>query len=255
MRPSTAGFERTSDGICARAPCSVYLRRDPPAQRYAPVVPDPHIRPATADDASFLAWVMQEADRMGGTVGGLDLIFNERESSRLELLASIACSEIDSVSHYSRFVVAEVGGVPAAALAGYVPDGIPAGSGARVTEQAARQAGWTADAIESLLERAARYVSAPYFRVPIPGDTLRVEWVATRPEFRGRGLNRALHEALFERGRASGLRTAHVGTAIGNQPAIAAYRAVGFEAYAEVRHRDYEAIFGHPGHIYLRRDL
>ena len=192
---------------------------------------------------------------MGGPVGGLDLIFNEGEASRLELLASIASSYIDSVSHYSRFLVAELGGVRAAALAGYVPDEIPAGSGARATEQAAMQAGWSADAIEALLGRAARYLSAPYFRVPIPGDTLRVEWVATRPEFRGRGLNRALHEALFERARASGLRTAHVGTAIGNEPAIAAYRAAGFEPYAEVRHRDYQAMFGHPGHLYLRRDL
>jgi ribosomal protein S18 acetylase RimI-like enzyme len=218
-------------------------------------VPDPRIRPATTDDAAFLAWVMQEADRMGGAVGGLDLIFNQGEVSRLGLLALIARSDVDSVSHYSRFVVAEVDGVPAAALAGYVPDEIPAGSGTRAIQHAAMTAGWPADAIEALLERAARYTSAPYFRIPIPGDTLRVEWVATRAEFRGRGLNWALHEALFERARASGLRTAHVGTAIGNEPALAAYRAVGFQPYAEVRHRDYEAVFGRPGHVYLRRDL
>ena len=192
---------------------------------------------------------------MGGAVGGLDLIFNDGESTRLELLAAIACSDLRSVSHYSRFLIAEVGGVPAAALAGYVPDEIAAGSGTRAIEHAALAAGWASDAIEALLERAARYTSTPYFRVPIPGDTLRVEWVATRPEFRGRGLNRALHEALFERGRASGQRTAHVGTAIGNEPALAAYRAVGFQPFAEVRHRDYEAVFGRPGHVYLRREL
>ncbi len=114
---------------------------------------------------------------------------------------------------------------------------------------------WPPAEVDALLERASRFGSAPYFRVPIPGGTLRVEWVATGPEFRRRGLNRVLHEALFEQARASGLRTAHVGTSIGNDAAIAAYESIGFERYAEVRHRDYEMTFGRPGHFYFRRNL
>lgn len=216
---------------------------------------DVRLRPATPGDAPFLAWVMQEADRMGGPVGGLDLIFNVGEARRREFLARIATSEVDSVGHASRFLVAEVDGAAAAALSGYVPDEIPADAVDRVLRREASLLGWSDSELDALLERAARYTSAPYFRVSIPGDTLRVEWVATRAEFRGRGLNRALHEALFARGRASGLRTAHVGTAIGNDAAIAAYRAAGFEPFAEVRHRDYEAVFGRPGHIYFRREL
>jgi len=56
-------------------------------------------------------------------------------------------------------------------------------------------------------------------------------------------------------GRAKGLHTSHVGTAIGNAPAIAAYRAAGFEPYAEARHVDFEAIYGRPGLVFFRRDL
>jgi hypothetical protein len=46
-----------------------------------------------------------------------------------------------------------------------------------------------------------------------------------------------------------------VGTYLGNEPAISAYRGVGFEFMAEVRHVDYESKFGAPGSIYFRRNL
>jgi ribosomal protein S18 acetylase RimI-like enzyme len=80
-------------------------------------------------------------------------------------------------------------------------------------------------------------------------------WVTARPEFRKRGLVRQLLEATLELGAARGLATAHVATYLGNEPAISAYRSVGFEFMAEVRHVDYESKFGAPGSIYFRRRL
>jgi ribosomal protein S18 acetylase RimI-like enzyme len=216
---------------------------------------EPRVRTATPEDARFLAWVMQEADRMGSEVGALDLIFDVGEERRLEFLARVAVSELDSTGHYSRFLVAELAGQPAAALSGYVPDDLASEDVPLLLRSVAAELGWSEPEVNRLVERAARFTSSTFFRVQLPGGTLRVEWVATRPEFRGRGLNRALLETLFERGRASGLRTAHVGTSIGNHPAIAAYQSAGLVPYAEVRHRDYEAMFGRPGHIYFRRDL
>ena len=51
------------------------------------------------------------------------------------------------------------------------------------------------------------------------------------------------------------LATAHVGTYIGNAPAVATYRRAGFEAFAELRHLDYERRFKAPGLVFLRQAL
>jgi hypothetical protein len=70
----------------------------------------------------------------------------------------------------------------------------------------------------------SRFLSSQFFRVSLPGDALRVEWVATRPEFRRRGLVFALLMRLLDDARAGGLREAYVGTAIGNAGALGVYQ-------------------------------
>ena len=217
-------------------------------------VETPAIRPATAGDARFLAWVMQEADRMGGVTSSTDLVFDFGEERRLEFLARLAVSSADSYYHYRRFLIAEVDGEPAAALAGYVPDELPPDSFTTVVRAEATAAGWADSELTDVLRRD-RYFSSHYFRVAIPGDALRVEWVATQPEFRQRGLSVALLERLLDRGRADGLRIAYVGTAIGNEPAQRTYEAAGFRVFAESRHVDFEAIYGTPGLVFLRREI
>ena len=214
----------------------------------------PAIRPATAADAPFLAWVMQEADRMGGVVSSTDLVFDFGEKRRLDFLARLAVSDADSYYHYRRFLIAEVDGEPAAALAGYVPDELPPDSFIAVVREEGARAGWTDSELMEVLSRD-HYFSSHYFRVAIPGDSLRVEWVATRPEFRRRGLIAALLQRLLFHGRQRGLRNAYVGTAIGNEPAQRAYESAGFEVFAECRHVDFEAIHAAPGLVFLRRQL
>ncbi len=44
---------------------------------------------------------------MGAEVGALDLILDIGEDQRLDFLARMAVSEVDSTAHYSRFLVAE----------------------------------------------------------------------------------------------------------------------------------------------------
>ena len=89
----------------------------------------------------------------------------------------------------------------------------------------------------------------------MPEDTLRVEWVYTDPSRRGIGVSSTLIAELLGRARDDGIATAHVGTYIGNAPALATYRRAGFAEFAECRHVDYEAQFGAPGLVFLRRAL
>ena len=76
---------------------------------------------------------------MGGPVGGLDLIFDENEASRLDILARLTVSKVDSVSHFSRFLVAELDAIPAAALMGYRPNEFASGAAPRSHSHGGKQ--------------------------------------------------------------------------------------------------------------------
>lgn len=217
--------------------------------------PELRMRDAVAEDAAFLAWIMQEADRMGGPVGSLDLIFSRPDPSRLEILARLAVSETDSTFHHRRFLVAEVDGSPAAALCGYVPQDLRPEAYASAIHLALHEVGQPESEIQRVIDVSRNVRSSAFFSVQVPGDALIVEWVATRPEARGRGVMASLLAALLERARAVGTHAAHVATAIGNEPAIRAYRSAGFRIFAEARHSEFEATYGVPGLVFLRQTL
>lgn len=89
----------------------------------------------------------------------------------------------------------------------------------------------------------------------IPDDAWVLEWVAARPEFRRRGLVRALLEHTLETGRRAGHRTAVIGILIGNEPALRAYQKVGFRLCDERRRREFADRMGAPGTAQLRLEL
>jgi ribosomal protein S18 acetylase RimI-like enzyme len=210
------------------------------------------IREAREPDAPFLAWALQESDRGHVGVGSWDIAFPGPDAERLAILEELVREAAGSYVHWSLFLVATVDGVPAASVAGYVPSEMSDNGFFEHCCRVMSRRGWPEEQVREALAGAR---SRDYYSVPIPEDTLRVEWVAARPEFRKRGLVRKLLETTLERGAARGLATAHVATYLGNEPAISAYRGVGFEFMAEVRHVDYESKFGAPGSIYFRRSL
>ena len=78
-------------------------------------------------------------------------------------------------------------------------------------------------------------------------DAWIVEWVATRPEYRGKGLVRALLHEILDRGRERGHAQAQIAVLIGNTPAQRAYEGVGFRVADEKTHPDFERAVGSPG--------
>jgi translation initiation factor 4G len=213
---------------------------------------DTIIRSAREDDAPFLAWVMQEADRGHVGIGSWDVLLPGEDAPRLEIIEELIREGEGSYVDWRLFLVAEIGGERGGAVAYYVPKQHPNERFVDALIRVLGRRGWSQERVSEALGPA---FSKSYFSVPIPADTFRVEWVATEPEFRGRGLNRLLLEKLLERARADGHRTAHVATYWGNEPAIRAYESAGFRRYAEVRHADYERVFKAPGLVYLRCNL
>jgi ribosomal protein S18 acetylase RimI-like enzyme len=211
------------------------------------------IRAARAEDAPFLAEVVLSAGRSHVATSFWDLFLAAPEPEILDFLArGFLLAPFRSWWHHAHFLIAEVGGVPAAALSGFAPDD----PGLHPPEEALRDAvrvfGWSDAELEAGLRRANAFFTCT--TSPSPGAWL-VENVATSPAFRRRGLVAALVPAVLERGRAAGHPLAQLTVFIGNQPAQCAYEAAGFAVVGERRHAAFEAAVGCPGLARMERPL
>lgn len=203
------------------------------------------VRAAREDDIELIAWVQQEAARSHLPLGLWDFAFPGPEAERLRIIARIAGARTRSSSHWSRFVVAEVEGAAAGALAGY---GEPPGAAGEAWVQALWEAldaeGWSRERREAMLARLAPlWTCMP----DAPGQAWVVEWAATRPGYRGRGVMGALLAAIVRRGRDLGHARVQLGVLIGNHRARRVYERAGFRVVEETRHPAFAAAVGSPG--------
>jgi translation initiation factor 4G len=203
------------------------------------------IRGATLADTAFLAWVQQEASRSHLPFGFWDLAIPGPDEYRLRIVERICRAEARSFSHWSRFLVAEVNGEPAAALSAY--DDAKAATGElffAALIEALTAEGWNEARLGAMQQRLVPFLTCAPEQ---PDETWVVEWVATLPAHRGKGLTRALLGAILEAGRQRGYTAFQIGVLIGNTAAQRAYEGVGFSVVEEKRDPAFEATFGTPG--------
>ena len=209
-------------------------------------------RSASADDAPFLAWVMQEAARSHLERGIWDFAFPGEDEQRLELLAKIATTERIHFAHFTRFRVLEIDGEPASALSAYENSEHGLEQLTLGMAETFAQLGWSPDEMLAVRDRSASFAATGY---PNPDGLWIVEWVATRPEFRGRSLIRRLLREILDLGREQGFERAQIGYLLGNTRAKSAYEGVGFEWVEDHRHPAFEEDYGTPGIARMQRDL
>ncbi len=213
---------------------------------------DVRIRRGHAEDAEFLAWVMLAASRAHMTRGLWDLIIGADEGRCLDYLKRLSLAEPRSLYHCESFLVAEADGIPAAALSGFSIQDAWAIAG-KAMSNVQRDLGWSEE------QTAASYQHAgPIWANCLPPDggaDFAIESVATVPEYRQRGLVRALIGEVLGTARAGGCRLAQIVTYIGNEAAIAAYEKCGFDLRHEKRCRDMENVLQTPGFVRLLRRL
>jgi len=209
------------------------------------------IREATPDDAAFLAWVKLIAARSHLTYGAWDHILELPEAKTLVFLENLCLSDAVHWCHYSRFLVAEVDGEPAAALCAFDPQ-LHGGHALDVeVVRLLRQSESQAD----MREGAGRAAAVGSCMPDYADGAWVVENVATRPAFRGRGIVQDLLDAALDRGREQGFRRGQIAVLVGNETARRAYLRAGFEPDLEKRHPDFAAALGCPGIERLLRDL
>ncbi len=203
----------------------------------------PVIRPARPQDAGFLAWTILTAGRAHLERGWYDIALELPEREALDVLARLVMSRTPCWWRYSNFLLAEVDGVRAGALCAFAaPEGW--GSSEAALAEATAQLGWGPQELADVWDRGG-YVFTCTF-----GETGRcwvVENVATRPEYRGRGVMGALLRAALDKGRVQGLPEAQLSFLIGNAAAERAYLKAGFLPAGEQRHPVFEAATGAPG--------
>jgi translation initiation factor 4G len=210
-----------------------------------------NFRPATPDDSHFLGWAMFMAARGHLPVGWFDIVLQRPIEFGVAFCARLANAQARSWWHHSFFTIAEVDGTPAAAACAFPDDAPYRVSGEAMAEASDRMGIGKA-------EQAKLWPRGRFMMSATTGedDCWTIENVATWPDYRGKGIARALIAHMLDDMRAAhGPSRAQISVLIGNAPAEAAYRACGFEFAEEKRAKDFEAAMGTPGIRRLARDL
>ena len=212
------------------------------------------IRPATAADAAFLAITTLIASRSHVNWGIFDVLFPRSEELRLRFVERMVTAEPRSFHHYVHFLVAEVGGQPAAALCAFTEDARIWDDLQQARTSVVRALGIDEDEWAAAEERAApaRALAAS---ASAPIGAWEVEWVGTLPQYRRRGLVNGLLKAILEKGLRTGHSLAEVSVLIGNYPAQRAYEHAGFVTYEDYCSPEFEVLMRAPGGRKLRQML
>ena len=213
------------------------------------------VRRATAADVDLLAWVMLAASRSHLDRGLWEYLNDHDEAQTLDFLRGCTTSSAVHLFHHSLFLVAEVDGEVGAAMCGY--DSTTQGFdvfGPVLGEVS------TANGVDmgdpDYGRRLGVMLSGFVSDHDGPdGPRWVIENVATKPEFRRRGLTDALLHELLGHGRERGFEHAQIGVYLGNERARRAYLKAGFEVVAEVRSAEFERDLGCPGTELLLQPL
>jgi ribosomal protein S18 acetylase RimI-like enzyme len=210
------------------------------------------IVPARKEHIPLVAWVVMAANRSHLPKGMWDFNIGGSEEDVLRYLEVLADTEAVHWAHYSLFKVAEVDGVPAAGMCGFFENDLGPASMMAGAAEVNQKMGRSVEDIAAGWERSKAIMGIIMEHEP---GAWVVEHVATRPEFRRRGLVERLIYETLEMGRQRGAKTADIGVLIGNDPAQRAYEKCGFEVVIEKRDAEFEQVYGSPGARMLRRAL
>jgi ribosomal protein S18 acetylase RimI-like enzyme len=205
------------------------------------------LRDATEEDIDFVTWVMLSASRSHLERGIWEYMNNQDGDETLAFLQRMATTETVHLFHHSLFLVAEVDGEPAAAMCGYDNDTQGFDVYARELPALSGAAGISLEDPEYARRGGVLLSGFVMDHVGPDGPRLVIENVATKPEFRRRGLVDALLAEWFTRGRDRGYETAQISVFLENTPARNAYIKAGFEPVAEQRSEQWQTEIGCPG--------
>lgn len=208
------------------------------------------IRPATPDDAAFLGWASVMASRSQLARGWFEIVLRRDDAFCFEFAKYLTLAKAVSWWHWSLFLVAEIDGEAACAMCGFGDDSVYRNSMAAMAEAGDRMG-------ISKEEQAQFWPRGRFIVSPSTSEdgAWTIENVATKPQFRNRGIAAALMAAELDVARAKGFKRAQISFFMGNAPAERSYTRAGFTFAEDKTAPDFEAALGIPGVRRLARDL
>ncbi len=211
------------------------------------------IRPARNKDIPFLGWVMFTAARSHLAESPWSVIFHEPEARTRILLERMSQIPALPWSYVSKFWIAEVDGVVAAAMCGFAPLTESSPVLAELELDVAKQEfNYSETRLAGIRNRLT--IAALGFPEDLP-DTWGIENVAVLPKFRGKGLLDRLFEHTLEEGRKRGFKRTQTLCLIGNEPGQKAFERNGFKVLAQKTSPAFNELFGTLGAKLLVQDL
>ncbi|VAW88625.1 hypothetical protein MNBD_GAMMA17-2293 [hydrothermal vent metagenome] len=203
------------------------------------------IRPAQNKDIPFLGWVMFTAARSHLVESPWSVIFHEPEARTRILLERMSQITALPWSHVANFWIAEVDGVPAAAMCGFAPMAEGSPILAELELGVAKQEfNYSEERLAEVLDRLT--IAALGFPEDLP-DTWGIENVAVLPKFRGKGLLDRLFRHVLGEGQKKGFKRAQILCLMGNKPGQQAFERNGFKVFSEKTSPAFSELFGTPG--------
>jgi ribosomal protein S18 acetylase RimI-like enzyme len=173
-----------------------------------------------------------------------DVILGDDENFKAQYLTALTSTSARHNIRTDFFYITELDGVCAAALGGYDP--LEFGPHPLIK-------GMEEIKVRSELRRPAdvqrKAVSDEIIRC-VPEDyeqAWRIEYAATRPEYRGRGLMTDLVRRQMDEGRFKKLPYAQINIFIGNEPAQHIYEKLGFRIIDQKLNSTFQREIGSPG--------
>jgi len=194
-----------------------------------------NIRTAKIEDASFIAWAILESSRGGKEKGLFDMIFSP-SGDIMKSLEKLVVSDIKTICHYSNFLIAEVDGKDAGTLCGY--------DGFRVSWEKMSEALEQLGCQGEYKERISSYFLC---EPAVEKNTIVLDFMITKDNFRGLGVVKALVKKVLLTARLKGFRKAQTDIEIGSIETQLAYEKMGFSFKEEKKSDYYLQEFGRPG--------
>ncbi|HIC43579.1 MAG TPA: GNAT family N-acetyltransferase [Sulfurimonas sp.] len=194
-----------------------------------------NIRTAKVEDAKFISWAILDSSRAGKKHGLFDLIFSPSPDIT-KSLSKLVSHEIKTICHFSNFLIAEVDGKPAGVLCGY--DGYKI-SWDKMSE-ALEDMGCQGDYKERI---SAFLMCEP----SVEKNTIVLNFMITKEEFRGLGVVKALVKKVLLTARLKGFRKAQTDIEIGSIATQLAYEKMGFTKKEEKKSDYYAQEFNREG--------
>ena len=193
------------------------------------------IHAAKVEDAAFITWAILESSRAGKKQGVFDLIFSPSGDVE-KMLTALVVHETKTICHYSNFLIAEVDGKQAGTLCGY--------DGFRTSWDKMSQALETMGCKGDFKERISAYLMC---EPKVEKNTLVLDFMITKDEFRGLGVVKELVKKVLLNARLKGFRKAQTNIEIGSIETQMAYEKMGFTAKEEIKSDYYLESFGRLG--------